>query len=372
MLNKSDLEKIMNIEFVILYGAGFCGRIYRRILAKEGIDILCYAISDGQISSVSVDHKEIKHLSELNYNKKNTIIILTLDKKYHEEITVNLRKHGYHNIMPCDWNAVYEELNLHFEKIMLQRNVNLENETIDFGLFKMQNPLKTKYKNVFLLEAKELILPYFKDITYISEGTYEFGEVKLKANDVVIDAGANIGMFSAFAAGKGCQVFAFEPVSTTVEVLRETAVIYPENIQLKPYALASKAGDDVIHLAADSGSCTMLDNFIEESSQQVIKTTTIDYFVQEQCLQRVDFIKADIEGAERLMLQGAQETLRRFAPKLAICTYHLPDDKEVLEQLIKQANPDYIVEHKWKKLYAYVPEEKRQDLLQQNENEGQP
>lgn len=87
------------------------------ISKRKGIDILCYAISDGQISSVSVDHKEIKHLSELNYNKKNTIIILTLDKKYHEEITVNLRKHGYHNIMPCDWNAVYEELNLHFEKL---------------------------------------------------------------------------------------------------------------------------------------------------------------------------------------------------------------------------------------------------------------
>ena len=66
------------------------------------------------------------------------------------------------------------------------------------------------------------------------------------------------------------------------------------------------------------------------------------------------------------MLAGAQETLRRFAPKLAICTYHLPDDKEVLEGLIKQANPDYIVTHRWKKLYAYVPEEKRQQLLQEN------
>lgn len=46
--------------------------------------------------------------------------------------------------------------------------------------------------------------------------------------------------------------------------------------------------------------------------------------------------------------------LKEFAPKLAICTYHLTDDKEVLERLIKEANKNYIIEHRYKKLYAYV------------------
>jgi hypothetical protein len=70
----------------------------------------------------------------------------------------------------------------------------------------------------------------------------------------------------------------------------------------------------------------------------------------------VDFIKADIEGAERLMLKGAQKTLARFAPKLALCTYHLPDDPDVMEKLIMEANPNYKIVHKWFKLYAYVPQ----------------
>ena len=80
---------------------------------------------------------------------------------------------------------------------------------------------------------------------------------------------------------------------------------------------------------------------------------------KENALPRVDSIKADIEGYERYMLMGAQETLRRFAPKLALCTYHLPDDPEVLSELIKQANPDYNIVLKSKKLYASVPPEKR-------------
>ena len=43
-----------------------------------------------------------------------------------------------------------------------------------------------------------------------------------------------------------------------------------------------------------------------------------------------------------------------FAPKLAICTYHYNDDPQVLEEIILKANANYIVKHKWKKLYAYV------------------
>jgi len=46
--------------------------------------------------------------------------------------------------------------------------------------------------------------------------------------------------------------------------------------------------------------------------------------------------------------------LKTYAPKLAICTYHLPDDKEVLTKLILQANPDYKIKYAWKKLYAWI------------------
>ena len=72
-------------------------------------------------------------------------------------------------------------------------------------------------------------------------------------------------------------------------------------------------------------------------------------------LTRIDFIKADIEGAERNLLRGAQEILKTFAPKLALCAYHLPDDPKVLRDLILRANPDYVVTERFKKLYARIP-----------------
>ncbi|MDR1741232.1 MAG: hypothetical protein LBR38_05220 [Synergistaceae bacterium] len=52
-------------------------------------------------------------------------------------------------------------------------------------------------------------------------------------------------------------------------------------------------------------------------------------------------------------------TIDRFVaenalPRLAICTYHLPDDPHVLEGLIRESNPRYNVVHKGGKLFAEV------------------
>jgi hypothetical protein len=55
------------------------------------------------------------------------------------------------------------------------------------------------------------------------------------------------------------------------------------------------------------------------------------------------------------MLKGARRVLKEFAPKLALCTYHLPDDPNVMESLILEANPIYKVKHISKKLFASVP-----------------
>lgn len=90
------------------------------------------------------------------------------------------------------------------------------------------------------------------------------------------------------------------------------------------------------------------------SETEEIEAITLDQFVEMNHISKLDFIKADIEGAERLLLAGAKEVLQKFAPKLAICTYHYPEDPALLSFMIKQANPNYIIEKAYGKLYAYV------------------
>ena len=54
------------------------------------------------------------------------------------------------------------------------------------------------------------------------------------------------------------------------------------------------------------------------------------------------------------MLLGAKKTLQDFAPKLALCTYHLQDDKDVLTKIILEANPNYTIKYTRHKLFAAV------------------
>jgi FkbM family methyltransferase len=202
---------------------------------------------------------------------------------------------------------------------------------------------------------------------FMCEGPYGYTaenfNVTVKTGDVVIDAGAWIGDFSAYAASRGATAYAFEPTSAIFKELQKTAAlnktlgggggIYPINKGLgeTECALELFAYNDI----KDTGSNTILktrarsNGFIEK-----IKITTLDNFAHEQNLKKLDFIKADIEGAERDMLKGARGILKEFAPKLAICTYHLPDDPQVLENLIMEANPKYRVKQMSKKLFAAV------------------
>lgn len=54
----------------------------------------------------------------------------------------------------------------------------------------------------------------------------------------------------------------------------------------------------------------------------------------------VDFIKMDIEGAERMALLGASNTIGNHKPILAVCIYHKPEDFFDIPLLIEEMVPD--------------------------------
>jgi hypothetical protein len=75
--------------------------------------------------------------------------------------------------------------------------------------------------------------------------------------------------------------------------------------------------------------------------KEIVKAVKIDTLVEQLGLERVDFIKMDIEGAEVDALLGAKETISQFKPKLAICTYHRPTDPIEIRKILLKYNPNY-------------------------------
>ena len=68
---------------------------------------------------------------------------------------------------------------------------------------------------------------------------------------------------------------------------------------------------------------------------------SIDEFVESTRLQRVDFIKLDVEGAEIQAILGAVKSIKKYSPKLAISLYHNVHDLFRIPQLLQEINDTY-------------------------------
>ncbi len=226
----------------------------------------------------------------------------------------------------------------------------------DLGLIKISRycGLETMY------QTSDLIIPYFSSdmeaFGACTEGTYEKGETKIQPGDIVIDAGANYGFFTAFACNRGGLVYAFEPIESTIDILKETLAVnkIEEKAVIVKNALGEKSQQAEMTICNDNlAASTYVKDLNVTGTKAIVNIVSLDEYVIQNGLPRVDFIKADIEGAERDLLLGAQMVLKKYKPKLALCTYHLPDDKEVLTKLILEANPEYKICYSSMKLFAW-------------------
>lgn len=295
--------------------------------------------------------------------KKETDVLIAVNEKWNEQIENDLKNSGFVHIYKAeDWkaaNSVFRRS--YFEYMMLRQGVDTAEEILCRDSFRIYNwkQMSREYEESFLVEAVDLLYPFlFGDLRACVEGPYEYGKAVFRRG-TVIDAGANIGMFSCCAAARGCRVYAFEPTASAREYLRKNAGLYREGmIEIESCALSDHCGKEFFSVNdAGEGTKNRLSRQPEAGSHlEEAAVITIDAYA-EQKIGKVDFIKADIEGAERKMLMGAQKTLKESAPVLSLCTYHLPDDREVLTELILNANPKYKIQYGWQKLYAYVPEE---------------
>ncbi len=174
---------------------------------------------------------------------------------------------------------------------------------------------------------------------------YGAGARAVQRGDVVLDCGANIGVYTRVALDAGAKlVVAIEPSPENLECLRRNmaAEIQAGRVVVYPKGVWDK--DDLLTIRIDPKN-TAANTFVVERPDLVesvkLPLTTIDKLVDELKLERVDYIKMDIEGAEPRALQGARQTLQRFHPRLAISVYHTPTDRDTVPQIIASISPAY-------------------------------
>ncbi|MCU0334656.1 MAG: FkbM family methyltransferase [Chitinophagaceae bacterium] len=171
-------------------------------------------------------------------------------------------------------------------------------------------------------------------IDYILEQyAYKQGASRIVAaeeGDVVLDIGACWGdtaLYFASRVGKSGKVFSFEFLPGNIEIFNKNLLLNPQLaavIEIIPRPVSDESNKKVYFSNAGPGSRVSeqaFDGYFDETS-----TIAVDDFVLQKGIDRVDFLKMDIEGAEPLALKGALATIKKFRPKLAIAIYHGMND----------------------------------------------
>jgi len=145
-----------------------------------------------------------------------------------------------------------------------------------------------------------------------------FESPAVHGGDIVLDCGANVGTFTRYALDAGARlVVAVEPAPKNVECLRRnfrreiatsSVIIYEKGVWDK---------EDILVLNENEETSAM-DSFVRSEKTHPgveVPLTTIDKLVQDLKLERVDFIKMDIEGAEQRAAAGRTAHASQVSPK---------------------------------------------------------
>ncbi|MDL2285140.1 FkbM family methyltransferase [Desulfovibrio sp. OttesenSCG-928-F07] len=163
--------------------------------------------------------------------------------------------------------------------------------------------------------------------------------VQPEEDDIMLDGGVSDMVevqksFSNFIGPRG-RIFGFEPIPYMFEIAKNKLSEH------KNYTLFCKgpgAHEEKVHFADLRDSSRMAtpgSNTIE------CEITSIDAFMQQNKIRRLNCIKLDIEGSELDAINGAEETIKKFKPKLIICLYHKPEDIYTIPARIKELVPEY-------------------------------
>lgn len=229
-----------------------------------------------------------------------------------------------------------ERIKLFFYRLSNQKGIS-------FDLIK--NGDKVVYKTTFdnaVLFTNQALYPIAADFNYYQHF------YKTKENDIVVDAGANMGHISIFLSkqvGENGKVYCFEPDKFNVKMLNENKALntdLPDNIIIEDLLLWNENTLIDFEEAGTVGSSAVWFS----GSDNVVKkqAVTLDSWAKERNLVKLDFIKMDIEGAEIEALEGAVEVINRFSPNFAIASYHIVNGEPTyikVEAFFKKLNYSY-------------------------------
>jgi FkbM family methyltransferase len=241
---------------------------------------------------------------------------------------------GHHSIkLPLQFVAKKAEWD---EYLAFEARSSRESTLPLSGMFGKLKHFDFEYEgNRYVADCVRLEAPLFRRQYFYSDNGIRIAP---ENGDVVIDGGACLGdtaLVFSNAVGPEGKIYAFDPVAEHLHVLAHNINQYPhKNVQAMPYGLSDK------NVACAPLAVNQYSPGFQVKNKQV-PLRSIDNMVMMGEIDRINFIKLDIEGAEFEALKGARESINHFKPKLAVSLYHKPNDIFELVSHIRNEHPFY-------------------------------
>ncbi|XOK61324.1 FkbM family methyltransferase [Paenibacillus elgii] len=182
----------------------------------------------------------------------------------------------------------------------------------------------------------------------VKQYEYHHSQIQIKAqkNDIVIDCGGCWGdtaLYFANEVGQLGKVYTVEFIPSNLNILYRNLDLNPtlkERINVIPNPVWNVSDQSAYYIDRGCASLVSMEPFGEV--EEKVQTLAIDDLVINYGLDRVDFIKMDVEGAEMNALKGAANSICKFRPTLAISLYHQISDFQAIPEFISQISEDYI------------------------------
>lgn len=245
------------------------------------------------------------------------------------------------------WNSGWKEEN---EIMCCARTYVKDISTIDvshplFGSLLHHENIPTESEPISLdCWSANIAYTAFKKQYYLDRNNIS---VKPMQDDVVIDAGGCFGdtaVFFAKSVGVNGHVYVFDPLLIHGEVIKHN--IKQNNLSATITYVASAVGESSNGIQDNqimqSDSIVNPGFNLQNAKDNEFPIISIDDYFDQHNVEKINFIKMDIEGYELLALMGAIKTIEKFKPKLAISLYHKHIDFCSIPAWINSNFPGYI------------------------------
>ena len=162
-------------------------------------------------------------------------------------------------------------------------------------------------------------------------------------NEVVVDVGAHVGKYTLKAGnliGSKGKIISLEPNPETYKILVKNIKLNKINAISLQLAVSNKKGKVKFYLADYRGKDSIIKDGSELGNLEV-ETDTLDNILHSLGLQKVDWIKIDVQGAEVWVLEGVQDTIKNSENLRLVVEIHEEKYGKPIKEMLKRLNFNY-------------------------------